>query len=101
MSENAVVKNAGDEGQVESGKKKERFNRKDELNDIKFILSTKQGRRFIWRILSHCRVFESIWHQSAMIHYNSGIQDTGHFVLAEIIESDKELYLLMQKENMN
>lgn len=101
MGEGAIVKNAGDPKQVKTGKQKEKLRRESEINDIKAVMETKFGRRFMWRILSHCKVFESIWHGSALIHYQSGVQDVGHFVMAEIIAADKELFLLMQNENIS
>lgn len=95
----AYVKNAADIQQVREAEKKIKFNRRQELDDIKFLLSTIQGRRFFWRLMSHCRVFESIWHPSALIHHNSGVQDVGHFIQAEIIESDPDAYVRMMTEN--
>lgn len=95
----AYVKNASDPEQVREAEKKVKFDRKQELDDIKFLLSSIQGRRFIWRLLTHCRVFESIWHPSALIHHNSGMQDVGHFIQAEIVAAEPEAYVKMMMEN--
>lgn len=99
MNEKSFVKNAADPAQVAEAKKKESFSRRDELDDIRFVLSYKQGRRLLWRLLKHCNVFGSVWHPSALIHHNSGKQDVGHFVMAEITEANPEAFLLMMKEN--
>ena len=97
--EKVLVKNAADPGQVKEAKQKELRGREREVNDVRSILNTREGRRFMWKMLGHCRVFESIWHGSAQIHYNAGMQDVGHFILAEITEASPEAYLLMMKEN--
>ena len=73
--------------------------RRQELNDIKTVLSTKSGRRLYWRLLEYCKVFESIWESSARIHYNSGVQDVGHFLLSELVDSDENLLFKIMKEN--
>lgn len=95
----AYVKNASDSKQVREAEKKVRFDRTSELDDIKAVLSNPQGRRFLWKLLAHCRVSESIWHPSALIHYNAGIQDVGHFIQAEIVAADQDAYIKMMVEN--
>ena len=99
MTEKVLVKNAADPEQVRNAKVKEKNQRQEELNDLACVLNTKAGRRFLWRILCHCRVFESIFQTSSQIYYNSGIQDVGHFLMAEISESNQEALFLMMREN--
>lgn len=94
-----LVKNAADESQVKEAKRKELSGRDRELNDVRNILSTREGRRFVWRLLGHCKVFSSVWHASALIHYNAGMQDVGHYILADINDADPALLVLMMKEN--
>lgn len=76
-----------------------KHNRRQEVDDIKNIMNTEHGRRFIWRLLTHCGVFRSIWSNSAAIHYNSGMQDVGHFIQAEVIDAAEGSYLQMIKES--
>jgi hypothetical protein len=95
----SFTKNAADEQRVEEAAKRERRVRERELNDIRAILSTKEGRRFAWRLMGHCKVFQSVWESSARIHYSSGQQDVGHFVMAEIVAADQNAFLQMMKEN--
>lgn len=97
--EKALVKNAADAEQVAKGKSKEDARRFEELNDLRGILATPGGRRFMWRMLGKCRVFESIYHASALIHYNSGQQDIGHFVMAEIVDARADALLEMMQES--
>lgn len=93
-----LVQNAADEDQVKDAKLKLKLSRDTELNDLRFILSSQQGRRFFYRLLAECRVFNSVWEASAKIHYNSGRQDVGHFIQAEIVEADQDAYFKMLTE---
>lgn len=95
----ALVKNAADPEQVEEAKKKQSYRRDDELNDIRTVLNTPAGRRFVWRLLEKCGVHRSIWSQSALIHYQSGQQDLGHFIESEIVDADENLLFIMMTEN--
>jgi hypothetical protein len=97
MSE--FVKNAADKEQVKEAGRKERFIREQEIRDLQTILSMKEGRRFVWRLMSHCKAFHSIWEPSAKIHYNAGQQDVGHFVMAEVTAASEDALLLMMKES--
>lgn len=94
-----AVQNAADRGQVRHAERKDRDRRERELRDLNAVLATPEGRRVMWRLLGHCRVFESIWHPSALIHANSGKQDVGHFIMAEIAAADQEALFLMMKES--
>jgi hypothetical protein len=94
----ANVRNSADEEQVEEGKRASKDERRQELEDIKTVLSNASGRRLIWRLMGKCRTFSSVWEPSAKIHYNAGQQDLGHFIMAEIVEADANLLLKMMKE---
>lgn len=98
MDERPEVKNAGDEQQVKSSRQRDKRVRERELSDLRVTLSTKEGRRFYWRLMSHCGAFRSVWEPSARIHYNSGRQDVGHFLLAEVDEAGNELFEKMKNE---
>lgn len=94
----SLVKNAADEGQVKTAAEKEKRGRERDLDDLYFVTSDVRGRRAMWRILSYCGTFKSIWEPSAKIHYNSGQQDVGHFLLDSLMEASEENYLLMARE---
>ena len=79
-------------------KKQQEFERNEELRDMKKVLSTVEGRRVLWRFLVQCRTFSSIMTGNSMTYYNSGQQDLGHYLMAEIGESDEDALFLMMKE---
>jgi hypothetical protein len=95
----ALVDNAGDEQQVKEARRKEKYIRKNELADVREVLAIPAGRRLLWRLMKHCKVWESVWHPSALIHYNSGQQDVGHFLLTEISEAQPTALVDMIIEN--
>ena len=95
----ALVKNAANKKQVKNANKEESSQREQQLNDLKFVLETPQGRRVMWGLLEHCKTFNSVWESSAKIHYNSGQQDIGHYLMAEIVEADEKYLYQMMKEN--
>lgn len=94
------VKNAASKKQVDSAEAKERRQRDGELQDLRVVMSTGEGRRFMWRLMAKCRAFTSIHENSAKIHYNSGQQDLGFFLLNEIDEADPEMFFKMRNENI-
>jgi hypothetical protein len=91
--------NLGEEAQVKQREKEVGKVRALEINDIRSILLSPSGRRFLWRLIAHCRILESIWEQSAKIHYNAGRQDVGHFIWSELEAADKELVFQMMREH--
>ena len=98
--ERSLVQNAASEKQVKSAGHKERLREKDEKKDLQAMLATLEGRRVFWRVLTQCKVYESIWEGSARIHYKAGQQDLGHWLMDEIIQANPDAYLQMQKEAM-
>ena len=97
--EKSLVKNAADKKQVKDARRKEKSERDRELLDIKNVLETESGRRLLWRMLARCKTFGTVWSGSALIHYNAGQQDIGHWLLSEMNQSDPDSFLLMMKEN--
>ena len=100
MGDKALVGNAADDKQVEESGRKEKFQNEIDLEDIRSVLSTKEGRRLLWRVMSKCLMFESFWHpNSEYLHYRSGRYEIGCFIRDQIIKANEEAFLLMMKEN--
>lgn len=74
--------------------------RKQELNDIRTVLSNSSGRRLLWRLLENCKTFNTIFSEdTSRLYYRAGKQDIGHFLMAEIAEADTNLLFKLMKEN--
>lgn len=93
-------RNVGDAKKVAEFDEKGKSEREREINDMILVLNTEEGRRLMWRILSHCKTFSSVWSPSAQIHYNSGMQDVGHFLMAEIVEASPEALIRMMQQKV-
>ena len=95
-----LVKNATDEGQIKNAQIKEKLASEKKLNDLRFLLSTEQGRRFIWDLLSNCGIYkESADASGSWTYYKEGRRSIGLSVLAQVVEADPDSYLKMMKES--
>lgn len=91
--------NAASEKQV-----KKMVSREERLNhrfadDMKSVLSSIQGKRVIWRLMSQCGTFKSVHHPSgSQVYYNAGQQDIGHFIMTLVLDAEPKKFLEMQIE---
>lgn len=99
MTRRPVTDNTVDPRKQRLARKEEKRRRNDELEDLQSVLASEAGRRFIWRMLTYCRVFNSIWEANARIHHNAGRQDVGHFLMAEIREADETAFVTLMSES--
>lgn len=94
------VKNASDSEQVKGARLKEKHKNEREDLDIREVLSTLPGRRFVWRYLSRCGVFKSSYsHSGSEVYFNEGRRDIGLSLLGDIMRASPQSYLQMIKEN--
>lgn len=93
------VQNAANAAQVKEAEKKILSIRDQQLSDLRAILALKEGRRFVWRYLETCRIFQSSWDPSARIHFNEGMRQIGLMLLSDVNEADPESYFKMLKES--
>ena len=85
---------------VERARRKEEDLQKQEMNDIRTVLSNASGRRFMWRVLEKCNTFNSVYSaDNSIMSYQSGQQDLGHFLMSEIVQADENLLLKLMKDN--
>jgi hypothetical protein len=92
--------NLANQAEVKKAQLKDKERRRQELNDIRTVLSNASGRRLIWRLMDKCKTFNSVYSAADnMIFYNSGQQDLGHFIMSEIVQADENLLIKMMKDN--
>lgn len=92
--------NAANPEEIKKAEVKQKSKLDQEVDDLVWVLSTKQGRRFIWKWLSHCGVFQSSVHNSgSMTYFNEGQRNVGLKLFSEITEYLPESYLLAMKES--
>lgn len=64
------------------------------------VLSTYEGRRFMWWLIGEGRVFHNAFTSNALsTSYNCGVQEVGQKILSRIIAHDPQAYVRMFNEN--
>ncbi len=86
----------------DSKKSADRIERQNEESDIKWLMSSKRGRRFVWRLLEKAGVFRSSFNTNAMtMSFSEGNRNYGLNLLNSIHTLCPELYPTMIKEQKN
>ena len=95
-----LVKNSADEGLIKNAQVKEKLLHDNKIRDLKSVLASESGRRFVWDLLSRCGIYTSSADASgSWTYYKEGRRSIGLGVLADIIEADPDSYLKMMKES--
>lgn len=101
MSEpRAAVRNAASAKQTKKASREERIALARNGADLRVVMSSPEGRRFIWnRVLGATGLFESTMRSGIdYAPYRAGQQDFGHELLKFIEDENPEGLLLMQRE---
>jgi len=70
-----------------------------EESDFKWLMSSKRGRRIVWRLLDRAGVFRLSFNTNSMtMAFNEGGRNEGLRMLAQIHALCPELYTAMVKE---
>jgi len=77
--------------------KKER----QERDDVYWVMSTEQGRRFIWRLLGECKVFHDFEGDTNQILKSVGRRQIGLFLSGITTDASEDLYFKMMTEAKN
>jgi hypothetical protein len=89
-----------DKAQIKEAKKRDKFQRDTELDEVKWVLSSKKGRNYIWRLLGRCGIYTQSFHQNnSIMSFNEGRRAVGNEVLIDINEADPDGYFAMMREN--
>lgn len=92
--------NAADKRQVKKAGQRARLERKRELDDLRAVLATPEGRRLLWRHLAEAGVFRlSFAHGEAdTTAFNEGRRSVGLALMADIHALEPSYYLTMATE---
>lgn len=69
-----------------------------EVEDIKWLMKGRQGRRIVWRLLEKTGVFRSSFTGNSETFFREGMRNVGLMLLAQINETCPEQYTLMVQE---
>lgn len=73
-----------------------------EQDDVKWLMSSKRGRRIVWRGLERAGVFRSVFNTNAMqFSFNEGNRNEGLVMLTLINAHAPDQYIEMLKEHAN
>jgi len=71
-----------------------------ESEDIKWIMSNKRGRRYIWRLITRAGVYKtSFTANSNATAFNEGARNIGLSIISDVYDSAPESFEVMVKEN--
>lgn len=69
-------------------------------NDFRWLMNDPRGRRFIWRMMGHCKVFEQTFNtHGGLMNFNEGQRNVGLFLLGEINRLCPDKFAVAADEN--
>lgn len=71
---------------------------RQEQEDIAFVLSSEQGRRFYWHVLELCGIFKEPFTGNNTTFYNLGQVSIGRTLWRHLTETHTDSYFQMLKE---
>ncbi|MGE4471076.1 MAG: hypothetical protein AB7D47_13160 [Desulfovibrio sp.] len=87
--------------QAKTARDRQRAERLRELRDLRDVMSTEEGRRVMWRLLSECRVFLSTYSPKELeSYYRQGRRAVGLIFFNDMMEGCRELFWKAQDENL-
>lgn len=79
--------------------KKAEIKGNEELKDVQFVMNSREGRRFIWRLLERAGVFRTSFTGNAnQTAFNEGQRNQGLVTFNEVMTVCPDLYLKMAGE---
>lgn len=72
--------------------------RHQEVEDFKWLMAHRSGRRIVWRWLSEAGVYRTSFTGNSSTFFNEGKRNMGLMLIAEIHELTPDAYGLMLKE---
>jgi hypothetical protein len=90
-----------DEKQVGRAQSRHRKRRQVELDDLKQVLNTPSGRRFITRLLDHTGLLASdMFTGNSTTFYNLGKRDVGLWVYNEMMKAKPESMIEIMNDRL-
>jgi hypothetical protein len=69
-----------------------------ELDDFKWLMSSKRGRRVVWRLLERTGVYRSSFTGNSETYFREGMRNVGLMLMAQIHTAGPNLYAAMVQE---
>lgn len=69
----------------EADKQAKKAIRDQETADFRWLMNDPRGRRLMWRLMGHCKVFEPSFNpHGGIMNFNEGQRNVGLFLLGEV-----------------
>lgn len=78
-----------------------KFSMQQEIDDFLYVMRSKQGRRFMWRLLTMTHVFKTSFTGNSETFFREGERNIGIQLINDIHAHCYELYGTMVKEQRN
>lgn len=80
--------------------KSEQTARQQEIADFRWLMNDYRGRRFMWRLMGHCKVFQPSFNpHGGVMNFNEGQRNVGLFLLGETNDLCPAMFPVMAAEN--
>ena len=90
---------SSDEKRGRKSAKREKLARLQKQADLKAVLASPAGRRFMWRLLGDTGIFARIFHENpSVVAYREGRRSLGIDLLDELQYEFHEEYFTMERE---
>lgn len=89
---------AGNERDVRKAREQQRRETDEELNDLRHIMRDKAGRRFMWRLLSSCGVYQTSFTGNSETFFREGKRSIGLEHIDKLTRACLDEYNLMHTE---
>lgn len=67
--------------------------RDQQVEDLRQLLALPEGRRFLWRLLGECRIYQSPMNPNgSMQAHNIGMGDAGRMLISWLTDVDPKAY---------
>jgi hypothetical protein len=88
--------------ETETLESRDRARRKEQEDDLKWLMAHPSGRRIVARLLEETGVHRTSFHSSgSTMAFNEGRKHIGYFLTGELLEIAPDAYLKMLKEYRN
>jgi len=77
----------------------EELRRRDELDDVREVMRTARGRRFIWRLMQEGNIFRPCFTGNSNTYYLLGKRDFMLPIFQDVMKACPDMWSEAQKEN--
>lgn len=92
------MSNASNDKDVNKANQREKDEAKQYAEDLRYVMSTEQGRRFMWQTLSKAGLYRTSFTGNSATYFNEGKRALGLELLADVQHHCPQHYIKMHDE---